>query len=218
MFLSTKSIEKSFRPLSLADAKRHAKILVIDNDPNSFPLEFFRREGYTIDYWELVESLERLDSGSWDILILDIGDVAKHLTPDDGLGVLEHIKRYNPSQLVIAFSGQSFDLSKNRFFKLADDTLWKPVNSVKCKETIDQLLTEKFNVLHYWNGVKNVLKEDGVDDKKIYQVEARLLKSLKSGKKVSANILDGIMEKADVTIRVMVLLTKIASIAAGALV
>ena len=107
--------------------RRRAKIAVIDDDPTAFPTELLQKEGYTIQYLPEVESLDPLERGQFDIIILDIRGVAPQWSGDDavddGLAVLEHLKDRNPSQVVVAFSGETFDLSKSRFWKLADDTL-----------------------------------------------------------------------------------------------
>jgi CheY-like chemotaxis protein len=102
----------------LEELRKRARILVVDDDENSFPVELLKKEGYAIDYWPKIESLSKLERGDYDIIILDIGGVAKEYSSEDGLGVLEHLKEVNPSQIVVAFSGQSFDLSKNRFWQL----------------------------------------------------------------------------------------------------
>jgi hypothetical protein len=65
---------------SFQELKKRTKILVIDDDENSFPFELLRREGYSIEHWPRVESLSPLEDGHYDIIILDIQGVAKHLS------------------------------------------------------------------------------------------------------------------------------------------
>ena len=134
------------KPLDIAQLRKRAKILVIDDDPNAFPVQVLKDEGYTIDHWTEVTSLERLERGDFDVIVLDIAGVATKFTKMDGLGILEHLKQANPTQIVDAFSGQSFDLGKNKFFRLADDALAKPVDALKCKQVLDHLLETKFTV------------------------------------------------------------------------
>jgi len=126
--------------------RKRTRILVIDDDENSFPFEIMRKEGYAIDHWLKVENLSTLEKGEYDIMVLDIGGVAKEYTDEDGLGILEHLKSTNPAQIVVAFSGQAFDLSKNRFWRLADDALSKPVDAAKCKRMLDNLIENKMTL------------------------------------------------------------------------
>jgi len=85
----------------VAELRRRTRILVIDDDPHSFPFDTLRREGYAIDYWAKVENLQTLEEGRYDIIFLDIQGVAQEYSKEDGLGVLEHLKQANPSQMGI---------------------------------------------------------------------------------------------------------------------
>jgi CheY-like chemotaxis protein len=198
------------KPIPLDEIRRRAKIIVIDDDPNSFPCDILRKEGYTIECWEKVESLSRLERGDFDIIILDIGGVASHYSPQDGLGVLEHLKNYNPSQIVVAFSGQTFDLGKTRFWKMADDSLSKPVDVIKCKEVIDHLLQEKFTIEHYWQGLIVLLRSEGMTEEEIEKLEKRVAGAIKKGNKNElTSILKSITEKGEIAVRLAGVAAKI---------
>jgi len=169
------------KPLPIEVARKKAKILVIDDEPESFPCDLLRKEGYSIECWRKVESLSPLEQAAYDIIILDIAGVAGDYAKEDGLAVLEHLKKYNPSQIIVAFSGLTFDLSKTRFWKMADDSLSKPVDAIKCKEIIDQLLREKFTIEHYWNGVTSIFHGEGVSPEEIEKIEHKVAKAIKGG-------------------------------------
>ena len=168
--------------LPFSETRKRARILVIDDDEQAFPYELLRKEGYNVTYWPRVENIKDLESGEYDVIILDIRGVAdKSISKTDGLGILEHLKSYNPSQLIIAYSGQKFDLSHERFWKLADDYLGKPSPLITCKEKIDALLKNHFSPLHYWVVIENLLKESGASEINIRKFEDALVKSLKTG-------------------------------------
>ncbi len=196
------SLEEVAPQMSLPELKRRAKILVIDDDPHAFPVDLLRKEGYSIEYWEKVESMDRLERGDFDIIILDIGGVATNWGEGDGLGVLDHLKKFNPAQIIVAFSGQSFDLSKNRFWQIADDALWKPADAIKCKEVVDQLLQDRFNSLHYWNALSQALATCGVSVKERSKIEGRIAKALRGGHPDKARaLLRAVLEKAELLSR-----------------
>ncbi|HOZ49322.1 MAG TPA: hypothetical protein PLO37_25075 [Candidatus Hydrogenedentes bacterium] len=200
------------KPLSLEELRRRAKIVVIDDDPNSFPLDILRKEGYSLELWEKVESLDRLERGDFDIIVLDIGGVAKDysLQHEDGLAILEHLKGHNPTQIIVAFSGQSFDLSKNRFWQMADDALSKPVDAVKCKQVIDQLLRERFTIMHYWEGFRTILQDAGLTQRKIDALEKSLVKAIGRNDRESAlTLMRNAVPALDVTTRLGVIGLKI---------
>jgi len=161
-----------------------------------------RNEGYAIDYWPKVQNLSRLEGGEYDIIVLDIGGVAKEYTHEDGLGILEHLKDANPAQIVVAFSGQTFDLSKNRFWRLADDSLSKPVDATRCKRMLDSLIENKMTLSHYWGAVIEVLKREQVSDKNIAQIEDRLARAIESKDTDKVcDILRSACKKADLALR-----------------
>lgn len=161
-----------------------------------------RNEGYAIDYWPKIQNLGKLERGEYDIIILDIGGVAQEYTHENGLGILEHLKDVNPAQIVVAFSGQTFDLSKNRFWQMADDSLSKPVDATKCKRILDNLIENKMTLSHYWGAVVKILRREQVSDKNIAQLEDKLTRALQSKNEVDfSEILKSICAKADLVLK-----------------
>ena len=142
--LGPKTITELNLNLPAPEARKRARILVIDDDKNAFPITLLEKEGYNVHYWAKVESIRKLEEAEYDIIILDIKDIC---TPEvslrDGFGVLEHLKKYNPAQIVVAYSGQSYDLSQQKFFQIADDFLGKPSDLLECKQKIDRLLKQR---------------------------------------------------------------------------
>jgi DNA-binding response OmpR family regulator len=196
-----------------AEVKKRTKVLVIDDQPDSFPFDLMRREGYSVEHWPRVESIAPLEEGNYDIIILDIQGVAQHISPDDGLGVLELIKKANASQVVVAFSSHSFDLSRNRFWKLADDSLCKPVNVAMCKRLIDTLIETKRTPQHYWMTVSALLIRQGLSCRQIERVEDKVARALmKKNAGAVSQSLKKAAENAEVAVKVAGLGIKIAGL------
>ncbi len=161
--------------------RKRVKIVVIDDEESSFPFKLLQDDGYTIEWWSRVDSrkLQRLESGDFDIVILDIMGVADpELSPSDGLGVLKRIKSVNTKQIVVAFSGQSFDLSKTEFWRLADDVLSKPVTIIECKELLDRLINERITLTRYWGAISELLKSSGVSNRNLKKIERRMVNAV----------------------------------------
>ncbi len=157
------------------EAKRRARILVIDDDALAFPVNRLRTEGYNIQHWLRLESLRNLEEGQFDIIFLDIHNICTaDVSETGGLGVLEHLKKVNPAQIVIAFSGKKFDLGHEKFWRIADDYLGKPIDMLKAKACIDSILKEKFTLEHYWESLATFLGSNGVDDATLRKLEAAL--------------------------------------------
>jgi DNA-binding NarL/FixJ family response regulator len=211
-FSGQKSITSLAKPLDFTELRKRVKIVVVDDDEHAFPIKVLQNEGYTIEQWPHVKSLDRLERGDFDIIVLDISGVATELTPLDGLGILQHLKDANPAQIVVAFSGQSFDLGKTQFFRLADDTLAKPVDALKCKQVLDQLIQTRFTVDHLWEGVKTILKKEKVSDKTIERLETEPSRAIKGGSRDYQAIMAAIIEKAEVSARLATIVAKIGTL------
>lgn len=186
LFKTEGKLSDYFQRTSLPELKKRLRILVIDDEPKTFPTEFFRREGYTIESWKKVESMQRLEAGEFHIIVLDIGGVAKELGPEDGIAVLRSLKQTNPEQIIVAFSGQQFDVEKNVFFRLADDTIRKPTDALVCKERIDNLILSRFSVEHIWRDLTALIVKEGFPEKKAREVERAILRATRGGPAVDA--------------------------------
>jgi CheY-like chemotaxis protein len=177
MFFSPKRVS-DLPVVSREEARRRTRILVIDDDPNSFPLALLKNEGYAIDHWEKVRDLGKLEAGDYDIIVLDIQGVAAEWSANDGLGILEHLKASNPAQIVVAFSGLSFDLSKNKFWRLADDSIAKPVDAATAKRVLDDLIEKKRTPAYYWSVACSALHAQGVPEEQMARLERQVVKAL----------------------------------------
>jgi len=167
--------------LSSAELRRRVKIVVIDDEEDSFPCKLLRDDGYTIEWWQNIDArgLQRLENGDFDIIILDIMGVAgAEVSSTDGIGVLKRVKSVNPNQVVVAFSGQSFDLSKTEFWRLADDALTKPVTIIRCKELLDRLTREKITLSGYWRAISELMRASAIPERRIAKLEREFSKAI----------------------------------------
>jgi len=133
---------------SFEEVVKRSRILVIDD--KDFPyLPLFRRDGYSITKWNSVKSLAELENSTYDIILLDLHGVARHVSANDGLGVLEHIRTASPHQIVIAYSSEEFPLKYQKFFDMADEVLSKTADFTDFKRSVDNLLTQRFALGFY---------------------------------------------------------------------
>jgi DNA-binding NarL/FixJ family response regulator len=170
--------------LSFDDLKKRIRIVVID-DEEGFPIKYFQSEGYAIEKWDKVTDVSygKLECGFYDIIVLDIKGVAQDISSDDGLGVLESIKRKNPAQIIIAYSQHSYDLSKTKFFHLADESIAKPSDFLTIKEKIDNLINSKYNPGRYISTLHTLLQSNNLTDKEIKKIDSQLYKVIEKKEK-----------------------------------
>jgi len=172
------SLENIQVPIDLNEIRKRARILFID-DEDVPQIKILIAEGFSIEHWKDIENnLNKLESGDYDIIFLDIAGVGERYSREGAIGILKDIKKCNPAVIVIAFSGQKFDIEQTKFFKLADDVLKKDAGPLEIKTKIEEFLKEKFSVTFYWGKIKDFLKNQKISESKINKAEKVLYKSI----------------------------------------
>jgi CheY-like chemotaxis protein len=156
-----------------ADIVRRARILVIDD--GAFPYKtLFERDGYTIQQWGEVTDLEALETGEYDLILLDLLGVGRAESSDEGFGLLKHIRQTSPAQIVIAYSNADLSLAYQPFFRDADAVLHKSkTDYVEFKRTVDRLLDEHFSLGFYLNRISLELGDHAVSAPKALKESSR---------------------------------------------
>ena len=191
-------LEKIINPKSEKQIRKKIKILLIDND-ESLNIEQFNNEGYSLEYWTKVRSIKELLQGFYDIIILDIKDVAKDYSEEDGFGVLKSIKQNNPAQLVIAFSQFSYDFSKKKFWDMADEAVDKPAGFLEMKEVLDNLIHTKFNAKHELKELKDKILSINITKHQLSKIEKNIAENISKNNKLNIdkelNIINDSLQK-----------------------
>ena len=201
-----RSLKKLSVPVLIDDARKHSRILLVDDDSEALPLGLLRDDGYNLTHWEELDTdkMHKMVSGEFDVIILDIVGVApQSIAEEDGLGVLKHIKRLCPEQIVIAFSGETFDINQAQFFNLADDRILKPLDYISLTRALDDVLSRCFNLDHYWRAIRSSLVAANVSVANIRKVEQRIYRALTTGGRPNfSRFLDKLLGNADTALRI----------------
>jgi len=174
MFWPFRRRSKAWPSLPAEEIKKRSRILVID-DAEFFYLDLFLRDGYTVERWPDVTDLPKLEQNYFDIILLDIVGVGRDKTKDQGLGILRHLKRVTPAQIVVAYSRADFSLKVKEFFDLADATLDKRADYVDFKRVIDQLLVSRFSLGFYLGRITGLVQSPTVDSAKLRAAAERAI-------------------------------------------
>lgn len=133
-------------------------MLVIDDQ--EFPYrKLFQRDGYTVEKWNDVKNLTDIETGRYDLILLDLKGVGRKESSDEGLGLLKHIRSSCPAQLVVAYSNSEFPVDAQPFFRMADEVLPKTADYAEFKRTVDALLDERFSLGFYLRRIENELAD-----------------------------------------------------------
>lgn len=121
-------------------SKRAPKILVIDDHANPI-VKLLKTEGYDVEEDNgSLKNLRYLETGYYDLILLDFDGVGIEFSKKQGIGVLEHIKTKNPKQKILAYSNKNWGLDYQEFIQLADGVLGKNAGYGEYKRKIDELL------------------------------------------------------------------------------
>ena len=166
--------KKKWPRLELDEIRKRSRILVIDD--NDFVYQaLFKNDGYTIEKWNDVDDLPKLEEGYFDIILLDIQGVGNEYSNEQGLGILKHLHKVCPSQIVIAYSNADFSLKYQDFFKMADAVLAKADDYVQFKRTVDRLLGQRFSLGFYVNRIEKLLSPYANDAEKIKKLSEKAI-------------------------------------------
>jgi hypothetical protein len=157
---------RAFSDVPFETVVQRARILVIDDQ--EFPyLTLFRRDNYTVEKWNDVKNLPKIESGFYDLLLLDLQGVGRAVAgADEGLGVLKHLKSVRPFQLVLAYSNAEFQVRYQPFFQLADGVLQKTADYFEFKREVDALLRDHFSAGFHLNRIQSTVAEEGLPESK----------------------------------------------------
>lgn len=172
--------------VSLENLKKKIKIVVIDDEKNSFPVGSMQDFGFTVEYWDKINihKYTRLENNEFDIIILDINGIVdiESLGSKDGLDILKSLKGKNPKQIVVAFSGSTYDISKGEFWKLADSFLKKPINVLDTKEMIETIILNNFSNEQLIKQLESIIKSQITDETNAKKLENLIVRSITNQK------------------------------------
>ncbi|WP_175912189.1 hypothetical protein [Burkholderia sp. BCC1640] len=122
-----------------------ARIAIVDDQLSDFPVSELRKGGFQINTFKQVKLSDIDILSDFDVVFLDMKGVVKDDPEYGGLKLIERLRGSNPYQKICAVSGQTFDPTATRFFKLADDYKKKPMTAHECKDVIEQFAREIFD-------------------------------------------------------------------------
>ena len=173
---------QDIQKVDMKELKKRIKIVVIDDEQDSFPLESIQSFGFTIEYWSQIDSnnLKRLENSEFDIIILDINGVVKKsdLGNFDGLDILKILKEKNNNQVIVAFSGSSYDISKGDFWKLADNFLSKPITLLDTKTILEEIIDDNFSNNNLIKNLEKLMSTQITDNSNYKILEDLIVKSI----------------------------------------
>ncbi|MFO0821040.1 MAG: hypothetical protein U1A77_24050 [Pirellulales bacterium] len=152
-----------FRKKSLAGVKanlprdemiRRSRVLVIDDEEPEL-IKDLTAAGFSVDYLADVtpKEMNYVDHGRYDLILLDFGNVGKHFGKDEGLSLLQHIRRVNPSVVVVAYTSRFLGTEHADFYRQADLVLAKDAGIQDSTAKIEQGLRKAHSFDNLWRAL-----------------------------------------------------------------
>jgi DNA-binding NarL/FixJ family response regulator len=171
MFWRKKDLSSYRRNIPRQELRRRSRLLVIDDERPTL-IDDLQRSGFAVDYQPDITShnLSLLDSGTYDLILLDFANVGTTLGQDHGLTLLRYIKRANPATFVVAYTSKSLGADHADFYRNADGVLPKDAGIADSIEKIEDSLQKAIGVENVWRGLLNLSGiSPGSDEDKIWQ-------------------------------------------------
>jgi DNA-binding response OmpR family regulator len=150
---------------------RNSKICIIDNEIDDLKSlhDGLKREGFNnLTKYKASPTIHQLLSSHYDIIVLDLNDVANKITEEDGIGVLRLLKENDPSLPILVVTGQKISPEVNYILNRADLIRKKPVLAADLANDVETIL--KIYRDKYWASL-TLLKE-------LNKIDIELMKEL----------------------------------------
>lgn len=149
-----RKIEEADIHLTREGILRRGRILVIDDERPDL-IDDLKRARFAVDYEPDItkDNLSVIDSTTYDLVILDFGNVGKSFGNNEGLDLLKYIKRVNRSVVVLAYTSKSLGTDHADFFRMADGVLSKDAGITDSQEKIEEALRKALSIPNMWSGM-----------------------------------------------------------------
>lgn len=194
---------------------RRSRVLVVDDERPEL-VDDLERAHFSVDYLIDITNaeLDRVEQPLYDLVLLDFGSVGASFGNDQGLSLLRHIKRVNPSLVVLAYTSKALTSDQADFYRLADGVLAKDAGIGESTERIEEGLRKARSPENLWRGVlaasniapgskvdlewQDLLVRGVSDQRKLRTLRERVVATLGSepGTKLALGLVEKILEAA----------------------
>jgi DNA-binding response OmpR family regulator len=133
-------------PIPREQLIKNSRIVIIDDEEPPLKQDLMNR-GFAVNWCsDINDSLQQqIESGIYDLIILDFAGVGATMGSEEGLAILRHVRRVSPGVIVLAYTSKSLDSSKADFYRLTDGVLSKDCGIGESQEKIEEALVAKLD-------------------------------------------------------------------------
>lgn len=133
---------------------RRSRIAIIDDDKPEL-IDDLKQQGYAVDYFSDIttQELHNIMPGRYDVMLLDFAGVGRDFGDNEGLSLLQFIRRTNPAVIVIAYTATGIGTKHAEFFRQADFVLAKDAGIADSTDVIDLAIRKALSVDNLWKAL-----------------------------------------------------------------
>jgi hypothetical protein len=156
--------------------RKQYNIIIIDDQ--IFPLlDSLRKHGFTISKFNDIEDIDELKG--FDIIICDIRGIGQTFQSRyQGAHIVKEIHKRFPNKYLIVYSGSTFSVEYNNYFKLSDKTVKKGTDLSEWVVILDTAIKDFINPYKQWEKTRAFLQENEIDTKTLLKFEQAYIKSI----------------------------------------
>ena len=138
------------------ESRRHeVPIAIIDDEPFPYTAQLIQHD-FNVKEIGDINDINAIHSYS--VILCDIKGVGKAFgSKFEGAHVIEEIKRYYPSKILIAYTSYQFDPTYNKYFQLCDFTLKKDMDSDTWVTSLDKAVNISQDPVAQWQKIRKSL-------------------------------------------------------------
>jgi CheY-like chemotaxis protein len=164
-----KSIHDVKINLSREEILRRSRILIVDDEKPEI-INDLKKARFSVDYEPDInnENMNIIDQSTYDLILLDFGNVGKSFGADEGLSLLRHIKRVNPAIIVLSYTSKALPIAHADFYRHSDGVLAKDAGIADSLEKIEEGLKKAHSIENVWLGLITLagIAPESEEDKK----------------------------------------------------
>jgi hypothetical protein len=154
------------------------KVAIIDDEIDSFPVDFIRQMGFEVRCYESISFADSLRIAKFDVVFLDVKGVVKEDLEEGGAKFIKILKQARSLLPIVAVSSGKFHPELNDYFKSSDMIINKPIGEFKIGEILRELKADFFDFNILVDSLKEKIRILPIDSKVKDSLELNIVKYL----------------------------------------